>query len=183
MRTCETLAIDRLASRSVEASEVAALQHELQYMIRTEVSMRWREEVARRTFGMTRWKTLPLYPKPCWPVASSRKFLAVLGTVSSYNLNTNEPLWAVWIKKNCEYIPIRPFGLSLIAMSNYDAKLVKPRLEGMNTHWTYENVGPTKRVNECQFSLYCSFTHIDGFGAAAERYLRNSNDMLGSDSR
>ena len=40
MRTCETLAIDRLASRSVEASEVAALQHELQYMIRTEVSIR-----------------------------------------------------------------------------------------------------------------------------------------------
>lgn len=82
-RTCEALAVDRLATRAVEAREVAALEHELNTH-RTNVSFTTFERRKKsRTLGMMRWKMLPLYPNPCWPVASSRKLRAVFGTTSS----------------------------------------------------------------------------------------------------
>ena len=61
-----------------------------------------RESIKKRTLGMILWKGLPAYPNPCWPVASSRKLRAVLGTLSSNSLNM-----------------IRPEGFESIAMSNF----------------------------------------------------------------
>lgn len=55
--------------------------------------------------GITRWKLDPAYPKPFWPVQSSRKLRAVKGTTSSYNLKT-----------------IRPAGLPPIVISNCDQR-------------------------------------------------------------
>ena len=51
---------------------------------------------------MILWKGLPSYPNPCWPVASSRKLRAVLGTLLSNSWKT-----------------IRPAGFESIAMSNF----------------------------------------------------------------
>lgn len=39
-RTCEALAVDRLAARAVEAREVAALEHELVHTQHTQISQK-----------------------------------------------------------------------------------------------------------------------------------------------
>lgn len=91
------------------------------------------------TLGITRWNVLPEYPKPCSPVASSRKFFAVLGTTSSYSLKT-----------------IRPAGFELIATSNcitHERISVNPaKIQCMQT---YKYVCPRSSSKPDQFYLLC----------------------------
>src|SRR3954468_1432732 len=63
--------------------------------------------------GMTRWNGEPLKPKPCSPVASSRKLRAVFGTTSSYSLNSMRPSgspFADTSKKTFSLIALLPCG-------------------------------------------------------------------------
>jgi hypothetical protein len=79
-RTVEAGTVDGFAAGAVMVGEVASLKHELamEGLDATDARV-----CNGRTLGMTRWNPLPAKPKPCWPVASSRKLRAVLGTVSS----------------------------------------------------------------------------------------------------
>jgi hypothetical protein len=110
-RTVEVLvselgAVDRLSTGTVVGGEVTSLEHELgddcrqakgRSKERCKIQQaaprhgtRWEEgrpprleAGVSRAKAVPRWKPEPAYPKPFWPVQSSRKFRAVLGTTSS----------------------------------------------------------------------------------------------------
>ena len=90
--------INGLSTGTIVVCEVSTLGHELFFIIISVKYVRVRKRSkhafarnSKRTPGMTLWKMLPSYPNPCWPVASSRKFCVVFGTLSSKSLKTIRP--------------------------------------------------------------------------------------------
>ena len=80
---------------------------------------------------MTRWKGLPAYPNPCWPVASSRKLRAVLGTLSSKSWKT-----------------IRPEGFESMEMSNLSSAWIGFAKKQRGFYDTHEYIRPRKDNDE-----------------------------------